>query len=74
MHCRHELAALAAGAERQRRKALRTCPVVGATVCALLQQALPEGEGGTFTVVVLDECSQMTEPLSIVPLLRARAK
>ena len=27
-----------------------------------------------FQVVILDECSQMVEPLSVVPLLRAKAK
>ncbi|GLI60456.1 hypothetical protein VaNZ11_002613, partial [Volvox africanus] len=69
-----ELTALAAGAEAQRRKALRTCPVVGATICSLLQPAAEDGCGGTFTVVVLDECSQMTEPLCLVPLLRAKAR
>ncbi|GLC60082.1 hypothetical protein PLESTB_001571200 [Pleodorina starrii] len=69
-----ELSALAAGAEKQRRKALHTCPVVGATVCSLLQPSAEDGCGGTFTVVVLDECSQMTEPLCLVPLLRARAR
>lgn len=40
-----ELAALAAGAEKQRRKALRTCPVVGATICSL-QQSSAEVRGG----------------------------
>lgn len=30
--------------------------------------------GSGFTVVVLDECSQMTEPLCLVPLLRAKAR
>ncbi|KAG2493974.1 hypothetical protein HYH03_007901 [Edaphochlamys debaryana] len=69
-----ELVALAAGAERQRRRALRTVPVVGATVCSLLQPGLEDACGGGFTVVVLDEASQMTEPLCLVPLLRARAR
>ncbi|KAG2430776.1 hypothetical protein HYH02_013615 [Chlamydomonas schloesseri] len=69
-----ELAALAAGAEKLRRRALRTCPVVGATICSLLQPSSEDHMGGGFTVVVLDECSQMTEPLCLVPLLRARAR
>ena len=30
--------------------------------------------GQRFDVVVLDECSQMVEPLSAVPLLRAGAR
>eukprot|EP00198_Chlamydomonas_reinhardtii_P000886 XP_001690221.1 RNA helicase [Chlamydomonas reinhardtii] len=69
-----ELAALAAGAEKQRRRALRTCPVVGATICSLLQPSSEDHMGSGFTVVVLDECSQMTEPLCLVPLLRAKAR
>ncbi len=127
---RCEMEALAAGAEKARRAALRSCPVVGATICSLLQQeaaevracllksmcvllrvaadiallrlhtmarsllprhyyypcspppALPDtpqdgcggGCGGRFSVVVLDECSQMTEPLSLVPLMRGRPR
>ncbi len=31
-------------------------------------------EGHTFDVVVLDECSQMTEPVSLIPLLQAKAR
>ncbi len=46
--------------------------MVGATACTLLQSSLLEG--CSFAVVVLDECSQMTEPLSLVPLLRAKAR
>lgn len=62
---------LPAGADRQRRRLLKTVPVVGVTCCSSLLSAL---DGQHFDVVVLDECSQMVEPLSAVPLLRARAK
>lgn len=50
---RAEIEAVQKGAERQRRRLLKTVPVVGATCCSLLQ---PEGplEGCTFTLVVLD--------------------
>ena len=34
----------------------------------------PDLKLGRFTFVVLDECSQMTEPLSLAPLLLAQAR
>ncbi len=68
---RSEIEALQKGAERQRRQQLQTIPVVGATCCALLR---PLMSGLRFAFVVLDECSQMTEPLSLVPLMRAGAR
>jgi len=41
----------------------------------LLLQAMQELlVGQTFDVLLLDECSQMTEPTSLMPLLRARAR
>ncbi len=46
-------------------------PVVGVTCCSALLSAL---DGQTFDVVVLDECSQMVEPLSLVPLIRAKCR
>lgn len=60
-----------AGADRQRRRQLKTVPVVGVTCCSSLLSVL---DGQQFDVVILDECSQMVEPLSALPLLRARAK
>ena len=50
---RTEIEAVQKGAERQRRKLLKTVPVVGATCCSLLQ---PDGplEGCRFALVVLD--------------------
>lgn len=59
---------LGAGAERQKKRLLKTVPVVGVTCCSAL---LPALDGQRFDVVLLDECSQMVEPLSMVPLARA---
>jgi superfamily I DNA and/or RNA helicase len=61
----------AAGAERQRKRLLATVPIVGVTCCSCL---LPALDGLTFDLLVLDECSQMVEPLSMAPALRARAR
>ena len=41
---------------------------MGVTCCSA---ALPALDGATFEVVVLDEASQMIEPLSLLPLVRA---
>jgi AAA domain/Protein of unknown function (DUF2439) len=68
---RAELAAALAGAERKRKKMLKTVPVVGVTCCSSL---LPVLENLQFDVVILDECSQIIEPLAMAPILRAKAK
>ena len=57
-----------AGAERARKRKLKTAAVVGVTCCSAGQPLL---DGQRFDIVVLDECSQMVEPLSLIPLLRA---
>ena len=57
-----------AGAARVRQQRLTTAAVVGVTCCSA---ALPALDGATFEVVVLDEASQMIEPLSLLPLVRA---
>ena len=57
-----------AGAEKARKKKLKTAAVVGVTCCSAGGQLL---DGQRFDIVVLDECSQMVEPLSLIPLLRA---
>jgi hypothetical protein len=59
------------GADRQRKRLLKTVSIVGVTCCSSLLAAL---DGQQFDVVILDESSQMVEPLSAVPLLRARAR
>lgn len=68
---RSELAAAERGAERHRRRLLKTVPVVGVTCCSAL---IPAMEGLSFDVVVLDECSQVIEPLALAPLLRGQAR
>lgn len=68
---RSEIEALQAGAEVQRRKALHTAAVVGATCCALLQPIMDDSK---FTVVILDESSQMTEAMSMIPLMRSKCR
>jgi len=68
---REELAAMAAGAERKRKKMLKTVPIVGVTCCSSL---LPVLEDFSFDIVILDECSQIIEPLAMTPILRAKAK
>lgn len=65
------LALSLAGADRQRKRLLRTVPVVGVTACSSRLSAL---DGQRFDLLVLDESSQMVEPLSVVPLLRCQAR
>lgn len=57
------------GAEQRRRRLLKKVRVVGLTCCSAM---LPVMDGLSFDTVVLDECSQMTEPLSAVPLVRSQ--
>ena len=68
---RAELAAMERGADRQRKKLLKTAPVVGVTCCSSL---LPVLDDQNFDVVILDECSQIIEPLAMAPAIRAKAK
>ncbi len=57
-----------AGAEKARKRKLKTAAVVGVTCCSA---GMPLLDGQRLDIVVLDECSQMVEPLSLVPMLRA---
>lgn len=45
--------------------------VVGVTCCSA---SLPVLEGHRFEVLVMDECSQMVEPLSMLPVLSSRCR
>lgn len=76
-----EIDAFSKGEERKRKKALMTLPVIGATCCALLEPSCPlfadpqpPNTSSSFQLLILDECSQMTEPLSLAPILRSKAK
>ena len=68
---REELKLMSQGAERKRRKRVNTAPIVGVTCCSSLLSVL---DGQTFDVVVLDECSQMIEPLSLLPCIRSKCR
>jgi len=67
---RRELVQIEKGEDRRRKKLLKTVPVVGVTCCSALLSAL---DGHHFDIVILDEASQMVEPLSLVPIMRAGA-
>jgi len=57
-----------AGAARARQRRLGSAAVVGVTCCSA---SLPAMDGIAFDVAVLDEASQLVEPLSMLPLARA---
>ncbi|KFM27096.1 Uncharacterized protein C4orf21 [Auxenochlorella protothecoides] len=59
------------GAERTRRHMLSTVPIVGVTCYSSM---LPVLDGQVFAVTILDECSQLVEPLSLSPIIRAQSR
>lgn len=63
--------AILQGAERQRKKKLKSAAVVGVTCCSA---GLPILEGKAFDVVMLDEASQMVEPLTLTPVTCAKPR
>jgi hypothetical protein len=60
-----------AGVENQRKRMLKTIPVVGVTCCS---SALPILDGLVFDICILDECSQIVEPLALLPMVRSKCK
>ena len=49
---------------------LKSIPIVGVTCSSARLPVLAELE---FDVVILDECSQLIEPLSLAPIVAAKA-
>lgn len=62
---------LKAGAERERKRLLKSVKVVGVTCCGAVAPLLGDLR---FEVCVLDECSQIVEPLSLLALSRAQCR
>lgn len=65
---------LQAYSEARRRQLLRKVPVVGLTCAGAAGAAATALEGQCFDVVLLDECSQMVEPLALLPLVLAKPR
>ncbi|EOD18467.1 hypothetical protein EMIHUDRAFT_196759 [Emiliania huxleyi CCMP1516] len=61
---------LTSGRMAARARAVRAYPILGATCCAT---RLPVLEGVRVAVTLLDECSQMSEPSSLLPIARLGA-
>ena len=59
---------LKTGAEKKRRQLLKKTRIVGVTCCSVSQPML---DSLAFDFCVLDECSQIVEPLSLMTLARA---
>lgn len=66
-----EIAAIEKGADRKRKKLFKTCPIVGATCVSTALEILQDQ---TFDILLLDEASQLTEPLSLAPIIRSKCK
>ena len=66
-----QIAEVERGADRQRKKRLNTCPIVGVTCVSTSLDVL---QGQQFDVLLLDEASQLTEPMSLAPIIRSKCK
>lgn len=64
------LAEVEGGGMAARARAVRSYPILGATCCAT---QLPVMQGLKCDFILLDECSQMSEPASLLPIARMGA-
>jgi len=62
---------LGAGGMKQQNQRLKRAQVVGVTCCSSTAAALA---GQTFDVVLVDEASQLVEPISMMPIITGQAK
>lgn len=62
---------LKAGAEKHRKKLLKKARIVGVTCCSVSQPLL---DSLAFDFCILDECSQIVEPLSFLTLSRTKCR
>jgi hypothetical protein len=60
-----ELEELVSGRAGKRKERLGLCPIVGTTCSASLFKLFKDHQ---FAILMLDECSQMVEPLSLLPI------
>ena len=66
-----EISLLKQGAEHNCKKQVASVNVLGVTCASCHHEAL---QNTRFDVLVLDECSQMVEPLSLLPILTAKPR
>lgn len=66
-----EIKSICSDKSRSRKGLLKKCSVVGVTCYSSSHEFVKNME---FSVVVLDECSQMTEPSSVLPIVNSRCK
>jgi len=68
---KQEIATLSSGKLGMRKALLKKCSVVGVTCTSSCNEEL---QGMKFTVTVLDECSQMTETSSLLPIVNSHCQ
>ena len=66
-----EMSEIERGADRKRKKMLKTCPIVGVTCVSTALEVLQDQY---FDILLLDEASQLTEPLCLAPIMRSNCK
>ena len=66
-----EIKSISTDKSKARKSLLKKCSVVGVTCYSSSHDYVKNLE---FSVVVLDECSQMTEPSSVLPIVNSRCK